>query len=268
MYKVIDFLMDGNPLVSLNDQDKTLIKPKFENPCVATMYNLGREARYCGRYRGIFPETINILSDTKSNEEQKVRNITTLLRDFQVLDTHFYDAILLTERQTKLEKPIKEYLKILGSLPKLEFYVFTGSERNLTKIFFDRKIAPFMPHAKTAIYATEIEAGGDRRYTGYTKEIWNPEKRAEETRKLVHNKISIGAGDRFNDMPMLEEVTRGFFLAEGITGYKAGEVQNDVHFIKKKDLPKELKKFLKTDLSELSLTVTDINTITPLMRRV
>jgi len=275
MWKVIDMIDSRNPLCSVNDLDGTFVVGKYGNICIDTIYDLDRNPRYSGRYGGILEEAKNILG-TASKWEEKPIAITGLLRDFAVTNLDWFESGCYTIRHTKIGKPTKEILKIFATVPSVRFHIFTGSEKNLTNLFVQNRIAEYLPNVKIEVDATIIETDG-RYFTGHIKEqkdkilgekvsLSNSKNRANKTKKLTFNKISTSIGNSIpNDTGMARETTQGFIITGPITSYLNGREDDNIIYTSRENVSKELKKFLKSDAREIQLPLPGLNAV-PIIR--
>lgn len=265
--KVVDAL-NCKTLCVISDLNGTIYSGDSGNLCVDVIHRLDKNRRrYGGRYRGIFNETTNIVSSCRV-WRKKVKDVAEVLQYFAVTTLDWLDASLDTVRHAKIEKPTKEYLEILRSVPYVNYHVVTGAESKVTDLFVNNRIAEHIPNAKIEFNATIVEREG-RYFTGDVKEpLWDSEQRAKRARELAFDEISIGIGDRrSNDLKMAQQTTKGYILTGPATAFRNGLEEGNTTHINKMDLPGEIKKFLKTDINEIPPRITSLNVAPVTIRR-
>ncbi|NIO44708.1 MAG: hypothetical protein GTN36_04105 [Candidatus Aenigmarchaeota archaeon] len=260
MLKVIDAISRRNPLGIVSDLNGTIHTGIYGNICADIIYHLDRRLIYNGKYKDLWEKAKNHWA-TPMEWEDRVRGVPGLLRDFAVTNIDWVDSGLYTIRNTKIEKPTKELLEVINTVPSVEFHIFTGSEKNIVKEFLNSRISKHVPNAKIEIYGTNLKYDGGRYFTGDVEEpLWNSENRAKKARELTLNKISVGIGNSLsNDWNMLEQETQSYFLTGPVTAYLNGYTKGNISCIKRENLSGELKKFLKSDLKEIMPRIAGIN---------
>ncbi|NIM47552.1 MAG: hypothetical protein GTN40_05360 [Candidatus Aenigmarchaeota archaeon] len=271
-FKVIDILnYNRNKLHGVFDFDGTLVNPKYKNLSVANIDYLDRSGKY-GRYKCLLREVLNSLEKTGIGYRNTIEEITQNLCDFAVRTFDWHSATLKVVKETELDKPTKNFLKILQKVPAAKFKIFTGGEESAAKLYVKNKIAQHIPNVEIEVHGTVLGTDGRGYFTGDIIEpLWDAEERANETREFIFNKfdkLSCGAGDKkLTDLPFLRYPTASYLLRGPATAYQIGRVEGNVKYIDRKDLAKEFKKFLNTDAREVPLPITNLNVVTPLVRR-
>jgi len=267
-FKVIDLINHRNDLVGVLDFDKTLVDPKYGNLSLAIIHRLARSEKYGNRYKGLFREVLNKCETTREYDPL-INGITQELHNFAVKTIDWHSATFGAVKETELDKPAKNFLKAVQKVPAVKFKIVTGCEEGATNSYFKNKIAEHIPNVKVEIKGTKIEPDGAGYFTGNTiGPIMNAEERVKETREFCFNKISVGVGDsKINDLPFLRYPTVSYLLRGPVTAYEIGHVNGNVEYIDRKDLHKKFKGFLNTDARDIPLPITNLNVITPLVRR-
>ncbi len=267
-FKVIDTIDNRNYLAGVLDFDKVLVDPKYGNLSLAIIHRLARTGKYGNRYKGLFREVLN-KCETISEYDSLINGITQELHNFAVRTIDWHGATLGVVKETELDKPSKNFLKTVQKLPAAKIKIVTGCEEEATKLYFRNKIAEHIPNVKVEIKGTRTKPDGAGYFTGDTiGPIMNAEERVKEARESCLDKISVGVGDnKINDLPFLRCPTVSYLLRGPVTAYEIGRVDGNIKYIARRDLNKEFKKFLNTDIRDIPLPITNLNAVTPLVRR-